>query len=209
MIAAVVAGLLAGYGVAVPVGAVSTYLVGLTARTSWRIGASAALGIASADFVYALLAAFGGAALTPVLRPVLTPLRWLSVVVLLALAIRVAAQAIRQYRAPESASMSGTPPHPARAYFGLLGVTLLNPTTVIYFAALVLGAGQPSTPDYLAQTGFVLAVFAASASWQLLLTTGGALLGHVLTSARARLITGLVSTALVTAFALHLAVTPS
>ncbi|MGV9573326.1 hypothetical protein ACWDRX_29400, partial [Streptomyces nigra] len=34
--AALVAGLLAGYGIAVPVGAVATYLVSLTARTSLR-----------------------------------------------------------------------------------------------------------------------------------------------------------------------------
>lgn len=36
--AALVAGLLAGYGIAVPVGAVATYLVSLTARTSLQIG---------------------------------------------------------------------------------------------------------------------------------------------------------------------------
>lgn len=209
MTAALVAGLLAGYGIAVPVGAIGTYLVGLTARTSWRIGASAALGVATADGVYALIAAFGGAALTPVLLPVLAPLRWVSIVVLLVLAIRGAAQAIRHYRDQHSVPTPTAPPHPARAYFGLLGVTLLNPTTVIYFAALVLGNQHASAPDYLTQGGFVLAAFAASASWQLLLATGGALLGHLLTSRRARFVTALGSSALITAFALHLALTPS
>jgi hypothetical protein len=43
VIAALVAGLLAGYGIAIPVGAVATYLVALTARTSLKIGACAAL----------------------------------------------------------------------------------------------------------------------------------------------------------------------
>jgi threonine/homoserine/homoserine lactone efflux protein len=63
MTAALVAGLLAGFGIAVPVGAVATYLVSLTARTSLRTGACAALGVATADGLYALIAALGGTAL--------------------------------------------------------------------------------------------------------------------------------------------------
>src|SRR3954465_15383203 len=88
MTAALVAGLLAGYGIAVPVGAVATYLVSLTARTSLRTGVCAALGVATADGLYALLAGVGGAALAAVLRPFLGPLRWVSAAVLLALAAR-------------------------------------------------------------------------------------------------------------------------
>ena len=65
--AAVVAGLLAGYGIAMPVGPVGTYLVGLTARSSLRVGACAALGVASADGLYALMAAVAGSALAPLL----------------------------------------------------------------------------------------------------------------------------------------------
>ncbi|MFE4795305.1 hypothetical protein ACFRFL_09395, partial [Streptomyces sp. NPDC056708] len=60
MIAVLVAGLLAGYGIAIPVGAVGTYLVGLTARTSLRTGACAALGVATADGLYAVVAVGGG-----------------------------------------------------------------------------------------------------------------------------------------------------
>lgn len=63
MIAALVAGLLAGYGIAMPVGAVAAYLVALTAQTSLRTGVFAALGVATADGVYALIAVCGGAAL--------------------------------------------------------------------------------------------------------------------------------------------------
>lgn len=63
--AALVAGLLAGYGIALPVGAVAAYLVALTARTSLRIGVFGALGVATADGLYALIAVVGGSALTP------------------------------------------------------------------------------------------------------------------------------------------------
>lgn len=86
MTAALLAGLLAGYGIAVPVGAVGTYLVSLSARTSLRTGVSAALGVASADGLYALAAVLGGSALASALRPALGPLRWVCVLVLAALA---------------------------------------------------------------------------------------------------------------------------
>ncbi|MFG2576558.1 LysE family transporter [Streptomyces sp. NPDC048481] len=207
MTAALVAGLVAGYGIAVPVGAVATYLVSLTARTSLRTGVCAALGVAVADGLYALVATVGGAAVAAVLRPVLTPLRWASALVLLVLAARGAVSAVRQYRAHRLSTRSAPPPpSPARAFLSLLGITLLNPTTVIYFAALVLGNGAHDAVRPVQQGVFVLAAFAASASWQVLLAAGGALLGRALTGHRGRLATALVSSAVMTALAVRMVV---
>ncbi|MFD9467088.1 LysE family transporter [Streptomyces sp. NPDC060027] len=198
MTAALVAGLLAGYGIAMPVGAVATYLVTLTARTSLRIGASAALGVATADGLYALVAALGGTALAAGLQPFLLPLRWASVLVLAALAVRGAIGAVRQYRERRLPVRAGQdPPRPARAYLALLGITLLNPTTVVYFAALVLGSRTAEAVRPMEQGVFVLAAFVASASWQLLIAGGGALLGRTLTGHRGRLVTGLASSAVI------------
>lgn len=209
MTAALVAGLLAGYGIAMPVGAVATYLVSLTARTSLRIGACAALGVATADGLYALVAALGGSALAAVLQPILLPLRLASGLVLAALAIRGAVIAFRQYRGRRLAARSGEdPPRPARAYLALLGITLLNPTTVIYFAALVLGSRTAEAVRPLEQGVFVLAAFAASASWQLLLAGGGALLGRTLTGRRGRLVTALASSVVITALAVRMLMGP-
>ncbi|MFI6444256.1 LysE family transporter [Kitasatospora sp. NPDC050543] len=205
MIAALVAGLLAGYGIALPVGAVATYLVALTARTSLKVGACAALGIATADGLYALTAALGGAALVPAIEPIMVPLRWGSALVLVALAARSGASAISRYRSDREATPADEVPlDPARAYLGLLGITLMNPMTVIYFAALVLGSRSTVAARPLEQGLFVLAAFVASASWQLLLAGGGALLGRTLTGSPGRLITALASTALITALAAHL-----
>ncbi|AVH54989.1 MULTISPECIES: LysE/ArgO family amino acid transporter [Streptomyces] len=209
MTAALVAGLLAGYGIAIPVGAVATYLVSLTARTSLRTGVCAALGVATADGLYALVAALGGSALAGTLQPVLLPLRWASGLVLAALAIRGAVSAFRQYRGQRLAARSGEdPPHPARAYLALLGITLLNPTTVIYFTALVLGSRTADAVRPLEQGVFVLAAFAASASWQLLLAGGGALLGRALTGHRGRLVTALASSVVITVLAVRMLVAP-
>lgn len=116
MTAAVVAGLLAGYGIAIPVGAVGAYLVAVTARTGWRTGAGAALGVAAADGLYAVIAVLGGSALVPLLAPVMAPLRWVSAVVLVALAARSAWTAVRAYRARDLASRDDPDsPSPPRA----------------------------------------------------------------------------------------------
>ncbi|MFE4256339.1 LysE family transporter [Streptomyces sp. NPDC056910] len=206
MIAALVAGLLAGYGIAMPVGAVAAYLVALTARTAWKIGACAALGVATADGLYALIAEVGGSALAHTIQPVLVPLRWASALVLVALAARSGVAAARKYRrhhAPSSAD-EGVPVSAARAYLGLCGITMMNPLTVIYFVALVLGGQAASAPNRLEQAAFVLAAFAASASWQLLLAGGGALLGRALTGARGQLATALASSLLITVLAFRL-----
>jgi arginine exporter protein ArgO len=203
VIGALVAGLLAGYGVAMPVGPVGTYLVALTARSSLRIGAFAALGVASADGVYAAVAAGAGSALAPLLVPVVGPLRWASVVVLIGLAVMGAVRAVRRYREQRlTAIEQETPVGAWTAYFGMLGMTLLNPWTVIYFAALVLGgSGVAGVGERVV---FVVAAFAASASWQLLLAGGGALLGRLLTGQVGKLATALASTVLIVVLAVRL-----
>ena len=54
---------------------------------------------------------------------------------------------------------------------------------------------------------FVLAAFAASASWQLLLAGGGGLVGRMLTGPRGRLATALVSSAVIVVLAVGLLLT--
>ncbi|WP_433726916.1 LysE family transporter [Actinoplanes sp. CA-051413] len=240
MTAAFLAGAIAGYGVAVPVGAIAVLIAGLTARTSLRVGAAAGLGAATADGVYALIAVLGGAALAAAIAPISTPLRWVAAVVLLLLAVHTAWSALRKRAAqlssgdptrPERASPDGGARAPrladpdagalgvgpvtavpdagrdrgldtttaARAYLGVLGLTLLNPATIVYFAALVMGRGGTGGGVW-----FVIGAFVASASWQLLIAGGGALVGRLLTGDRGRLITAMVSSAVIAVLAVGL-----
>ncbi|CAL9342518.1 LysE family transporter [Streptomyces sp. enrichment culture] len=209
MTAALLAGLLAGYGIAVPVGAVGAHLVSLSSRTPLRTAVCAALGVATADGLYALAATVGGSALADALRPVTGPLRWICVLVLLTLAVRGAADGLRRYRAEVSPGrLPATSPGPVRAYLELLGITLLNPATVLYFAALVLGAQEGRAAGVPEQGVFVAAALAASASWQVLLAGGGALLGRALTGRRGRLVTALVASGVTVVLAVHTASAP-
>ncbi|MEU8610096.1 LysE family transporter, partial [Actinoplanes sp. NPDC048791] len=86
-----------------------------------------------------------------------------------------------------------------RAYLGVLGLTLLNPATIVYFAALVMGRGGTGGGVW-----FVVGAFVASASWQLLIAGGGALVGRLLTGDRGRLITAMVSSAVIAVLAVGL-----
>ena len=197
MTESLVAGLLAGFGIAIPVGAVATYLVTLTARSSPRVGAAAALGVASADGLYALLAVVGGAALSGVISAIAGPLRWISAAALVVVAVGIAVSAVRDHRAGDEVAPSDSVMTPLRAYGTLLGITLLNPATVIYFSALVVGSKAAGASTAGRGAVFVLGAFVASASWQLLLVAGGTVLGRTLTGRRGRLITGLVSSAVI------------
>jgi arginine exporter protein ArgO len=197
MTGALLAGLLAGYGIAMPVGAVGSYLVSLTARTSARVGAAGALGVASADGVYALIAVIGGAALTGLISRVAGPLRLVSAIVLLVLAARIAWTAIRDHRSGMPAATADGAMTASRVYLSLLGITLLNPVTVLYFGALVLGSQANGLGGPGESAVFVIAAFCASASWQLVLVAGGVALGRVLTGRTGALITGLVSSAVI------------
>ena len=88
VITAFLAGAVAGYGIAIPVGAISILIVETGLRRGFRLAAAAGAGAASADGIYALVAAAFGAALASVLAPFETPLQLLAVVVLVAIAVR-------------------------------------------------------------------------------------------------------------------------
>ncbi|USA00262.1 LysE family translocator [Streptomyces lydicamycinicus] len=199
-------GLWAGYALAVPVGALAVLLVSVTARTSFRVGASAALGVATADGLYALAAVAGGAALSRALAPVAGPLRAFAAVVLLGVALRTAVRALR-HRGKEGGPDRDVLQRPGRAYLAFLGLTLINPWAVLYFSALVLAGGAGALGDGAAgPAAFVAAVITASASWQLFLAAGGAVLGRTLTGPRGRAVTALLSAVVVSALAVGLLV---
>ncbi|MGB2570504.1 LysE family transporter [Micromonospora citrea] len=194
--------MVAGYGVAIPVGAIAVLVMGLAARASFRVGAAAALGVATADGLYAASAAFGGAALAAVIAPLAGPLRVVAALVLIGLATRSAWRALRP---AAGTAATGVPRRsldsPSRAFTGVLALTLLNPATMVYFAALVIGRRGSADPDLPAASAFVLGAFVASASWQLLIAGGGSLVGRVLAGPRGRLVTALVSSAIIAALA--------
>ncbi|MFE3653325.1 LysE/ArgO family amino acid transporter [Streptomyces sp. NPDC059152] len=197
MIESALAGLWAGYGLAVPVGAVAVLMVNMTAQTSFRIGASAALGATTADAMYAVIAVTGGATVAGAIQPFSTPLRWVAFGILTFMAIRIFITAMRRGRTAGLGARQGENLRPLKSYTMFLGLTALNPWPAIYFVALILGRQTQERMSGTDSLVYVLAIAVASASWQLLLAGGGAIFGRLLTGSRGRVLTAMVSSVLI------------
>jgi arginine exporter protein ArgO len=174
---AFVHGVLAGYGIAIPVGAIAVLIVGVGIRCGFACGASAGAGAATADGVYATVAATAGAAAAAVLEPWAVPIRWMSGLVLIALAVYGLARARRPIE-PSAAAFIMRRGELVLTYSRFLGLTIINPMTVVYFGTMVLGAGVGATPGAGEVALFAIGAFAASLSWQTLLAGVGAIARH-------------------------------
>jgi len=221
---ALLAGVAAGLGVAMPVGAITTLIALLSAQRGWRAGAAAGLGAATVDGVYATVALLFGALLAPVLVAWRTPLRWVSAVVLVAIAVALLRPAWQQPRtlvastaddAAAGATSAAAPviaatwadqaTTPLRAYATFVALTVVNPTTVVYFAALTTGWPAGMVTSTAGRAAFVVGAFAASAAWQLVVATAGHGAGRALTGPNGRRWTAIVGATIVVGLAVHTA----
>lgn len=204
----VLAGLLAGWGIALPVGAVGVLLVLLGARHGRRVGCAGGLGAAVVDGVYATAAVVLGSALAPVLVRAAGPVRWASAAVLVVVAVVLLRPAtVRGAPAPvvDEPRTADRAMTSARAFGLVLAATAVNPATVVYFVALTSGAAATTLTAPAQRAVFVVAAFAASASWQLLLGSAGAWAGARLTGPRGRRWTAVVGAVVVLALAVRTA----
>lgn len=196
---ALLSGLVTGYAIAIPVGAVAALIITLSARTRWTVGASAGLGVATVDGAYAALAVVAGKAVSTALAPIQDVLTAVSVAALLVIAVLTLVHALR----PASASADEALRRwtPLRAWLTFAGITAVNPATVVYFAAIVLG-GSVVLHGPGQGIVFVLAAFLASASWQVLVASLGSGLGHWVSGPRGRRTTGVVAAVVIALLAL-------
>lgn len=167
-------GALAGFGIAIPVGAIGILIIDTALRKGFRFGFMAGAGAATADLLYAGLAVIAGAALAAALAPFATGLRLASALLLLAIGgyglWRARQLARRSDLEAENPVLHG----PLRTYGQFLALTLLNPLTVAYFGALILGRDAASSLSPAEGFAFVLGAALASLSWQTFLAASGA-----------------------------------
>ena len=173
---AFLSGVLAGYGIAIPVGAIALLIVQVGIKCGFRCGFMAGAGAATADLVYAGLAVAGGAALAQVIDSAGDVLRIASGIVLVAVALIGLRKATKPTEQVDVAM-------PRRSEFAVtyarfLGLTIINPTTIIYFAAVVVGLGVASGLTPVGGILFCVGAFTASLSWQTLLAITGASAGR-------------------------------
>lgn len=165
-------GVLAGYGIAIPVGAIAVLIVQIGMRCGFWCAASAGAGAATADLAYSVLAVAGGATLAAVVESVGRPVRWVSAGVLVLLAMH-GLYRVRHEPDVVQASMPGRREF-AATYVKFVGLTIINPLTVVYFAAFVVGLGLAEGLSVNEAALFVTGAFLASLSWQTMLAGIGA-----------------------------------
>lgn len=169
-------GVLAGYGIAIPVGAIAVMIVQVGIKCGFWCGACAGAGAATADLAYAGVAVAGGVALSDAVAAGGRPFRILSASVLAFIALRGLYNSRRGVPPAEAIAVSRN--DYAVTYFKFLGLTIINPLTVVYFAAVVLGLGLAEDIGVGGAVPFVIGAFLASLSWQTLLAGVGAVIRH-------------------------------
>ncbi len=170
-----VEGLIAWYGIAIPVGAIAILIVEMGLRCGFKVGFMAGAGAATADLLYATLATLAGAVIIGWLEPVIIHLRVVSALVLLGLGLRGLVVGLGHQRSNDrSAEVCG----PGRMFLQFLGLTIINPLTIIYFTALIVGGAAGANTSTGGHLLFIVGAGLASLSWQTMLAGLGASASH-------------------------------
>ncbi len=186
--AALGAGLLAGLGAVVPLGAVGVMLLHEGASRGWRRAVPAAAGVGTADLLFAILALAAGSVVAP----------WVSqwgkwpAAVGGVLLVVVAALMIRKALRAGGEGGDGVEPVGGSsrwARFALFfGLTAVNPFPLLYFGAIAVGLGEGLHRLAVATT-FAVGVGIASVGWNLVLVALGGVLRSRSTARMQRIVT--------------------
>ncbi|MFF0390637.1 LysE family transporter [Kitasatospora sp. NPDC004615] len=193
---AAIEGVVAGLGVAVPLGAVGVLLL-QEGRRGWAPAAGGATAVAAVDGAYATVAVLAGPRVAHLLTGHESAVRAVSALLLGAIAVH-GLLGLRRTAEPAEAPSVGSA---ARAFVRFALLTLVNPLTALYFTALITARGADARAG---ATAFVTGVFLASLVWQHLLAAAGAFAGAKL-GPRVRRSTYAAGYGLVAVLALRLA----
>ena len=194
-------GVIAGLGIAVPVGPIAILIVAVGLRRGFQSGFLAGAGVASADIFYAGVAALMGEALVLALSPYKDMLSLVSALLLFAIG------GFGLWRVKKTYTTGGVKQvlieGKLRVYTQFLGLTLINPLTIVYFSALILSREVSHVITFGERFEFVVGAGLASLVWQTLLAALGATARRNL-SPRFQLFASLLGNAVVIGFGLRI-----
>lgn len=202
---ALLAGIFAGYAIAVPVGVIAVLIIETGMIGGLRRGMAAGAGAATVDLIFCSLALVVGGLLNQLLAVALVPLQVLSGGVLISIGVR----GLLSLRTARTRADAATEPRVRgsawQLYLRFIALTAMNPATILYFLALAIGLpGLGSDP--INAVAFTAGAAGASLSWQLLLGGIGAAAGRILPD-RAVTATRIVGQVLIIGFGTSIAVT--
>ena len=167
------AGLAAGFAIAMPVGAIAVLILREGMVRGIRTGLAAGAGCATVDLVYCALAVALGASLAEVIEAWLPTLALVSGLVIIGIGV-FQLVAARREQPTESAEIA--PGSRLKVYGRFVALTALNPATIVYFLALSAVVTTVTT-SAAGPVVFVLATGLASLLWQSGLGVVGGLVG--------------------------------
>lgn len=177
-------GLLIGFSIAAPVGAIGVLCIRRTLAEGRAAGFFSGLGAATADAFYGAVAGFGLTFISGVMISQRLWIQSLGGLFLLYLGARTF------LARPAPAFLEGKPHNHGNLvgyYLSTVALTITNPMTILSFAAVFAGLGVMGTEaDYGFATSLVLGVFFGSAFWWLILSGGVGILRSRLNSAALR-----------------------
>lgn len=172
-------GMIVGLSIAVPVGPIGILCIRRTLTQGRIVGFLSGLGAATADAFYGAIAGFGLTFLSNLLVGQQTGLRLIGGGLLCMIGLKTfLSKPAEQGNTVERNSHW-------HAYLSTLILTLTNPITILFFAAVFAGLVVGNGGDYYLSAGIlVLGVFIGSASWWLILSGFTGLLRGMFNSRR-------------------------
>ena len=188
LVALALAGLAAGFAIAMPVGAIAVLILREGMTRGVRTGLAAGAGCATVDFVYCTLAVALGATLADAIAGILPTLALVSGLVIIAIGVWQLIAASRARAAAGGEVVAGSR---LAVYGRFVALTALNPATIVYFLALSAVITSITT-SAAGPVVFVLCTGFASLLWQSGLAVVGGLVGANVTERTVRTL-GLVA----------------
>ncbi|WP_138946098.1 LysE family transporter [Plantibacter sp. M259] len=198
---ALLAGSVAGLAPAAPLGAIGILLLQEGVTRGLRRGLPAAAAVATVDVAYCTAAVAAGALAGPIVSGWSPWPQLLGGVAVIALGAHGLVQGLRaKPSAGERPAERSGSAH--QRYLLFLGLTAINPATLVYFAAILTGLAE-FTESGSTAVAFIVGVGLASFSWQALLVALGAGIRRR-TGASFRRWTAIVGNGLIVAFGVAL-----
>jgi threonine/homoserine/homoserine lactone efflux protein len=166
-------GVIVGMTIATQFGAVSALLFETAVRAGPRAGAAAALGVASVDLAYATGAVVAGGAARAGLTAHLAEVRAVAAVILALVGVH-GLWALTRPPSPDQGAYAPTLDDvsrpfgvPSGQYLRFVGLTAINPLTIVYFGSVTASLSLSGVPEGAA---FLVGAGTASALWHLALS---------------------------------------
>jgi len=187
IVTALISGIAAGLGLVAPLGAIGVLLIREGIAVGLKSGAAAAVGVALVDAIYCLTAVTAGAVTAPIIASWGSFPSIIGGVVLIFLGARGVVKALAASGTPVSGGANTAAPSAWRRFLVFIGLTAINPATLLYFAAVTVAlSSQLSTVP--ASVAFIVGVAGASLCWQFGLIAVGAMLKTRITAHVQRLL---------------------